>query len=101
MRRALLFLMMMGPVVSARTEIKSKLVEYKQGNTVLEGLSVWDDAIRAKRPAVLVVHQWKGLSDYEKRRAEMLARLGYNVFAVDIYGKGIRPKSPADAAAEA
>jgi len=50
---------------------------------------------------VLVVHQWKGLGDYEKKRAEMLARLGYNVFAADIYGKGIRPKTPQDAGAEA
>src|SRR5207247_1844817 len=52
-------------------------------------------------PGVLIVHQWKGLSDYEKRRAEQLAKLGYNVFAVDIYGKGIRPKDAKDAAAEA
>ena len=42
---------------------------------------------------MLIVHQWKGLTDYEKKRAEMLAKLGYNVFALDIYGKGIRPKS--------
>jgi len=50
---------------------------------------------------VLLVHQWKGLGDYEKKRAEMLARLGYNVFCVDIYGKGIRPDNPKEAAAEA
>jgi dienelactone hydrolase len=49
----------------------------------------------------LIVHQWKGLGDYEKKRAEMLARLGYNVFAVDIYGKGIRPTTPQTASAEA
>jgi dienelactone hydrolase len=50
---------------------------------------------------VLIVHQWKGLSDYEKKRAEMLVKLGYNVFAVDIYGKGVRPSDPKDAAAQA
>ena len=50
---------------------------------------------------MLVVHQWKGLGDYEKKRAEMLAQLGYNVFAADIYGKGIRPQTPQEAAAEA
>jgi dienelactone hydrolase len=76
-------------------------VEYKQGDAVLEGVSVYDDAIQGKRPAVLVVHQWKGLGDYEKKRAEMLAKLGYNVFAADIYGKGIRPQSPQAAGAEA
>ena len=87
--------------LSARSEIVSKPVEYKQGDTVLEGWSVYDDAIQGKRPAVLVVHQWKGLGDYEKKRAEMLARLGYNVFAADIYGKGIRPQTPQAAGAEA
>ena len=46
---------------------------------------------------MLIVHQWKGLTDYEMKRAEMLAKLGYNVFALDIYGKGIRPKSPQEA----
>jgi dienelactone hydrolase len=62
---------------------------------------VYDAAIQGKRPAVLVVHQWMGLGDYEKKRAEMLARLGYNVFAADIYGKGIRPHTPTEAAAQA
>src|SRR6266853_3524244 len=101
MKRILLFLSVMGLVANSQAEIKSKAVEYKQGETILEGLSVQDDAIRGKRPAVLVVHQWKGLGEYEKKRAEMLARMGYNVFAVDIYGKGIRPNNPKDAATEA
>src|SRR5258708_1232718 len=91
----------MGLGANSQAEIKSKAVEYKQGETILEGLSVQDDAIRGKRPAVLVVHQWKGLGEYEKKRAEMLARMGYNVIAADIYGKGIRPDNPKDAAFEA
>src|SRR5438067_2321124 len=99
--RYFLLSLFMGVVLSAKAELKSKVVEYKQGQTVLEGFAVYDDATQGKRPAVLVVHQWKGLGDYEKKRAEMLARLGYNVFAVDIYGKGIRPDNPKDAAAEA
>ena len=56
---------------------------------------------KASGPAVLIVHQWKGLTDYEKKRAEMLAKLGYNAFALDIYGKGIRPKSSQEAGAQA
>src|ERR1700757_47278 len=87
--------------LTIRSEIVSKPVEYKQGDTVLEGLSVYDDAIQGKRPAVLVVHQRKGLGDCEKKRAEMLARLGYNVFGADIYGKGIRLLTPQVAGAEA
>jgi len=87
--------------LSARAELVSKVVEYKEGNTVLEGYSIYDTAFQGKRPGVLVVHQWKGLGEYEKKRAAMLARLGYNVFAVDIYGKGIRPRNADDAGAEA
>jgi dienelactone hydrolase len=86
---------------TASAEIRSTRVEYRQGDTVLEGWSVYDDSSTGKRPAVLVVHQWKGLGDYEKQRAEMLARLGYNVLAADIYGKGIRPKTTQEAAAQA
>jgi dienelactone hydrolase len=74
-------------------------IEYKDGDTVLEGLAAYDDSFTGKRPGVLVVHQWKGLGPCEKKRAEMLARLGYNVFALDVYGKGIRADNPKDAAA--
>ena len=101
MRTTLLVLLGMTLTMAARSEIVVKTVEYKQGDTVLEGLSVYDNAIQGKRPGVLVIHQWKGLGDYERMRAEMLARLGYNVFAADIYGKGIRPRTPQLAAIEA
>ena len=85
--------------LNMNAQIHTQSVEYKDGDTVLEGYSAYDESISGKRPAVLIVHQWKGLTDYEKKRAEMLAKLGYNVFALDIYGKGIRPKSPQEAGA--
>lgn len=71
-----------------------KAVSYKQGDAELEGFHVYDDAVKGKRPAILVIHQWTGLTEYEKRRSRELAELGYNVFAADIYGKGIRPQPP-------
>jgi len=101
MKLRILLLPALAIALGAKADIMSKPVEYKQGQTVLEGLSVYETTVQGKRPAVLIVHQWKGLGDYEKKRAEMLAQLGYNVFAVDIYGKGIRPNNPKDAAAEA
>src|SRR5579871_5894231 len=97
MRTDFLVLLLLIAAMPLHAEIISKTIEYKQGDAVLEGVSVYDDAVSGKRPAVLVVHQWKGLGDYEKKRAEMLAKMGYNVFAVDIYGKGIRPQSPQEA----
>jgi dienelactone hydrolase len=81
-------------------QIHTAIVEYKDGDTVLEGYLAYDQA-HTQKPGVLIVHQWKGLGDYEKKRAEMLAKLGYVAFAVDIYGKGIRPQDPQAAAAEA
>ncbi|KAA0895141.1 dienelactone hydrolase family protein [Oryzomonas rubra] len=83
---------------SAEAAVKTKVIEYKQGDTVLEGYLAWDNAKVGKRPGVLVVHEWTGLGPYVKKRAEMLAKLGYVAFAADIYGKGVRPATPADAA---
>lgn len=79
---------------SAHGALVEKIVSYRQGDSELEGFHVYDDAEQGKRPAVLIIHQWTGLTDYEKMRARMLAKLGYNVFAADIYGKGIRPQPP-------
>jgi len=79
----------------ASAAIVEKTVIYEQGGTKLEGCHVYDDAFTGKRPAVLVIHQWTGLTNYEKERSRMLAKLGYNVFAADIYGQGVRPVPPA------
>jgi dienelactone hydrolase len=78
---------------SAAAKVQHQLVEYKQGAATLEGYLAWDDAIKGKRPGVLVVHAWMGLDDNARKRADMLAGLGYVAFAADIYGKGVRPKS--------
>lgn len=87
--------------VSAGATVKTALVEYKQGDQVLEGFLAWDDAVAGLRPGVLVVHEWKGLGAYARSRAEQLAQLGYVAFAADIYGKGIRPTTNDEAAKEA
>jgi dienelactone hydrolase len=81
---------------TASAAVKTEVIEYRDGDTVLEGYLAYDPAAGV-RPGVLVVHQWMGLGDYEKKRCEMLAELGYTAFAVDIYGKGVRPGTPGDA----
>ena len=82
---------------SLQAAIQSKTIEYKQGDTTLEGVLVWDDAVKGPRPGVLIVHQWLGLTGYEKHRAEMLAQLGYVAFCADIYGKGVHPADTTEA----
>ena len=77
---------------SASAEVVEAAVLYNDGDVVLEGFLAYDDAIAADtRPGVLLVHQWTGLGDYEKGRARQLAALGYTAFALDVYGKGVRP----------
>ncbi len=88
-------------VLTARAQLHTEMIEYKQGDTVLEGYLACDRSIKGKRPAVLIAHQWKGLTEYEKGRAEMLAKLGYVAFALDMYGKDIRPKNSQEAGAQA
>jgi dienelactone hydrolase len=83
--------------LGARAAIKTEVVEYRQGDAVLEGFVAYDDSVKTRRPGIVVVHQWKGLGDNERRRAVMLAELGYVAFAADIYGKGVRPSSPQEA----
>ncbi len=78
-------------------EIITREVSYKQGDTVMKGLVAYDDSIKGKRPGVLVVHEWWGHNDYTRKRARMLAELGYTALAVDMYGDGKTADHPDDA----
>ena len=101
MKKLFCMLLALAGVLTARAAVQTQTIEYKQGDTTLEGVLVYDDVVKTKRPGVLIVHQWKGVTDNEKKRAEMLAQLGYVAFCADIYGKGIRPQTPAEAGAQA
>jgi dienelactone hydrolase len=80
-------------------EVKTERIEYKCGDTVFEGYMAWDDAVKGKRPGVLVVHEWWGLNAYVERRARELASLGYVAFAADMYGKGVKATTTDEAKA--
>ncbi len=86
---------------TVQAAVQTRDVEYRDGQAVLQGYLAWDDSVQDKRPGVLIIHQWMGLTDYEKGRARQLADLGYVAFALDMYGKGSRPKSVQDAARQA
>ncbi len=80
---------------AVQAEIMTKTVTYADGDVALEGFVAWDSEQAGQPvPGVLVVHQWMGLTDYEKGRCRQLAELGYVAFALDIYGKGVRPANP-------
>jgi dienelactone hydrolase len=74
--------------------IQIKNLEYKDGDSIFEAHVAWDEAVSGPRPGVLVSHAWGGRTEFEDRKAERLAELGYVGFALDLYGKGIRGSSP-------
>ena len=77
---------------------KIENVEYKQGEKVYEGFIVYPENTKGPVPAILMVHNWMGITDETRHQAERIASQGYAVFAADIYGKGIRPKDQRGAA---
>src|SRR5688572_16626960 len=101
MKRLFLLLWLVCQTQIVQAAVVGETVEYKHGDTVLEGYLAYDDAIQEKRPGILVVHEWKGLGEYAKRRARELAEQGYAAFAADMYGKNVRPQTHEEAAKEA
>ena len=81
----------------ASAEVVTRNIEYQQGETVMKGMLAYDDAIKGKRPGVLVVHEWWGQNEYPRERAKELAALGYTAFALDMYGEGMTAEHPKDA----
>ncbi|MDA2918773.1 dienelactone hydrolase family protein [Desulfobacterota bacterium AH_259_B03_O07] len=75
-------------------KVKGEEVEYSANGTTLKGYLAYDDSIKGKRPGVLVVHEWWGHNDYARKRANMLAGLGYTALAVDMYGNGEQADHP-------
>ncbi|XP_004347480.1 dienelactone hydrolase [Capsaspora owczarzaki ATCC 30864] len=83
-------------------DVQERSIEYHDQGTDLEGFLAEPAAtyaVGSKLPAVLIIHDWKGLGEYPKSRARQLARLGYVAFALDQYGKGIYAKDHQEAAA--
>ena len=68
----------------ARAALKTETIAYRIGDKEFNGYLAYDDAIAGKRPGVLVVHEWWGLTPYTRKRAEMLAGLGLSVFYDDL-----------------
>ena len=67
----------------------TETIEYKDGNTVLEGYLTYDESVSGPRPVVLVAHDWTGRRDFATSKADEMAKLGYVGFALDMYGKGV------------
>jgi hypothetical protein len=77
---------------AAQAAMKTRWIDYQQGTTALSGYLIYDDALPGRRPGVLMIHDRSGFSENTLADAQMIAKLGYVVFAEDIFGKGVVPK---------
>jgi dienelactone hydrolase len=97
LRSAAMAIALVASAATASAEIKTKVVDYAVGGTALQGFLAWDDASAAKRPGVVVVHEWWGHNEHARNSARRLAEAGYVGFALDMYGKGKLAAHPDDA----
>ena len=97
--RAGFALAMMGAGFGASAAIQEEAVTYKDGDTVMKGFIVYDDASAAKRPGIIVVHEWWGITKHIRDEARRLAGQGYTAFVADMYGDAKTADNPKDAGA--
>lgn len=88
-----LYTLILVAILSTTATAAGKAVSYQVDGKSYEGYFITPGA---GAPLVLMVHDWDGLTDYEIKRAGMLAEMGYAVFAVDLFGAGVRPTEEAD-----
>jgi len=77
--------------------IKEEPVTYKEGDTTLKGFIVYDDAVKGKRPGIVVVHEWWGITKHVHSEARKFAEQGYTAFIADMYGDAKTADNPTDA----
>lgn len=80
-------------LASSVANADGNLVTYEINGESYEGYFI---SAKPDAPLVFLLHDWDGLTEYEIKRANMLADLGYSVFAADLFGKGVRPTEVKD-----
>jgi dienelactone hydrolase len=79
--------------------IQEEAVTYKDGDTVMKGFIVYDDAVKGKRPGIVVVHEWWGITKHVRDEARKFAAQGYTAIVADMYGDAKTADNPKDAGA--
>ncbi len=97
MRKIIIICLLLSIPLPLFAAIQGQEVRYKANDITLHGYLAFDDSIKGKRPGVLVVHEWWGHNEYARKRARMLAEMGYVALAVDMYGKGKNASHPKEA----
>ncbi|KFG69416.1 dienelactone hydrolase family protein [Microvirga sp. BSC39] len=84
---------------SAHAAIREEPVTYQDGTTTLRGFVVYDDAVQGKRPGIVMVHEWWGITSHIRNEAQKFAQQGYTAFVADMYGDAKTADNPKDAGA--
>jgi dienelactone hydrolase len=84
---------------SASAAVKEEPVTYKDGDTTMKGFIVYDDAVKGKRPGIVVVPEWWGITKHVHSEGRKMAAQGYTAFLADMYGDGKTADNPKDAGA--
>lgn len=95
--RWFVLVVVLGIAASSTAAVKGEEIQYTAESVTMKGYLAYDDAVAGKRPGILVVHEWWGHNEYARKRARMLAELGYTALAVDMYGDGKTAAHPDDA----
>lgn len=94
MTRLLIMLVACLFATTAQAALQTRVMTYLVDGKSFTGYLAYDDSFSGKRPGVLVAHEWWGYNAYVRHRAEMLAKLGYTAFALDMYGEGKHTEHP-------
>jgi dienelactone hydrolase len=99
--RLLLCLALALPAQPCAAKMHAEPVQWKVGDKAFEGVLVYDDAGAAKRPGLVMVPDWMGMTDAAVAQARHIAGDDYVVLVADVWGKGHQPKDNAEAGAMA
>lgn len=100
MHRILMLLFLGLLSMPALAAMRAKPIDWKIGSETFSGVLVYDDATPARRPGLVMVPNWMGVTDLAVERARQVAGDDYVVLVADVYGKGVRPKDTTAAGAQ-
>ena len=95
--RTLLAFALLAAAFSASAAPRAEKISWKDGGKDFDGYLVWDDASKAPRPGLVMVPNWYGVTDAAVAKAKTLAGKDYVILLADVYGRGLRPKTPDEA----
>jgi dienelactone hydrolase len=84
---------------SAQAALREEPVTYQDGGTTMKGVVYYDDAQTGKRPGIVLVHEWWGITKHTLAEARRFAEQGYTAFVADMYGDARTADNPTDASA--